>query len=259
MRYYVTADTHGFYSILESSLRQNGFFVDKTPHKLMILGDLMDRGNEAVKIQNFVLSLMEKDGVILIRGNHEDLFQTLVTEDAGLPYAYHVQNGTYDTALQLTGYDKIMARVENRAFAAKAMETPFYKVIMPAMLNYYETEHYIFTHGWIPCMTGHGKYYHLDNWREVGENFWLAARWWNGMEAATMASDDKTVVCGHWNASYGHSRIERKGSEYGEDADHSPYFGKGVIAIDACTALSGKINCLIIDDEPVEMQQPRQQ
>lgn len=70
----------------------------------MILGDLMDRGNEAVKIQNFVLSLMEKDGVILIRGNHEDLFQTLVTEDAGLPYAYHVQNGTYDTALQLTGY-----------------------------------------------------------------------------------------------------------------------------------------------------------
>ena len=251
MRYYVTADTHGYYSILESALREKGFFDDDTPHKLLVLGDLMDRGNEAVKMQNFILDLMSKDAVILIRGNHEDLFDSLITEDGGKAYSHHIHNGTYDTALQLTGYDKAMAAVERWEFAKKAMETPFYDVIIPAMLNYYETEHYIFTHGWIPCLKGRGEYHYLKNWRKANENLWSFARWLNGMEASSMVSESKTIVCGHWNASYGHSKIEKNGSEFGEDADHSPYYGKGIIAIDACTAVSGRINCLVIDDEPV--------
>ena len=30
--------------------------------------------------------------------------------------------------------------------------------------------------------------------------------------------------------------------------DFSPYYGPGIIAIDACTAFSGKVNCLVIED-----------
>lgn len=56
------------------------------------------------------------------------------------------------------------------------------------------------------------------------------------------------IVCGHWHTSYGHSKYERKGTEFGEDADFSPYYGPGIIAIDACTAFSGKVNCLVIED-----------
>ena len=37
-----------------------------------------------------------------------------------------------------------------------------------------------------------------------------------------------------------------KGSQYDEDADHSPFYGDGIIAIDACTPLSKKINCLVL-------------
>lgn len=39
-----------------------------------------------------------------------------------------------------------------------------------------------------------------------------------------------------------------KGSQYDEDADHSPFYGDGIIAIDACTPLSKKINCLVLED-----------
>lgn len=254
MKYYVTADTHGYYSILEAALRDTGFFDDPQPHKLIILGDLMDRGREAAQMQSFVLDLLSKGEIILIRGNHEDLFETLVTEDAGMPYSYHVQNGTYDTALQLTGYDKVMAQVRNRAFAAEAMETPYYKVIMPAMLDYYETEHYVFTHGWIPCVKDQHSYCHIDNWREAGLEKWREARWINGMAAATTAADDKTVVCGHWHASFGHSKIEGKCSEFGSDADFSPYYGSGVIGLDACTAHTRQVNILIIEDSPLAQQ-----
>lgn len=108
MRYYVISDVHGYYTQMKSALEKAGFFSDTTPHKLIMLGDLFDRGHEAKQLQQFILEQMEQDKIILIRGNHEDLFVELVTTDAGMPYSYHKSNGTYDTALQLTGFDPVM-------------------------------------------------------------------------------------------------------------------------------------------------------
>lgn len=99
MRYYVISDVHGYYTQMKSALEKAGFFSDTTPHKLIMLGDLFDRGHEAKQLQQFILEQMEQDKIIPIRGNHEDLFVELVTTDAGMPYSYHKSNGTYDTAL----------------------------------------------------------------------------------------------------------------------------------------------------------------
>ena len=49
MRYYVVSDIHGFYTPLIQALTDAGFFDDAEPHKLIVLGDLMDRSREAVK------------------------------------------------------------------------------------------------------------------------------------------------------------------------------------------------------------------
>ena len=73
MKYYVVADIHGFFDALITTLDQNGFFNDTEPHKLIICGDLFDRGKQAFELQEFVLDLLAKDEVIFIRGNHEDL------------------------------------------------------------------------------------------------------------------------------------------------------------------------------------------
>ena len=78
MRYYVTADVHGYFSELKNALAAQGFFEDPQPHKLIVCGDLYDRGTEALRLQAFILGLMEKDQVILIRGNHEDLAMNLL-------------------------------------------------------------------------------------------------------------------------------------------------------------------------------------
>lgn len=48
--------------------------------------------------QSYILQLMHEDRIILIRGNHEDLFQELVEADRGMAYQHHISNGTYDTA-----------------------------------------------------------------------------------------------------------------------------------------------------------------
>ena len=135
MKYYITADIHGFYTEFHKALDEAGYFTDSEPHKLIILGDIFDRGQEAVKMQEFILQLMEQDAVILVRGNHEDLFEEMVTIDEGLPVRHHVSNGTYGTALQLTGYDPTMAQIRHWDLAEAARETTYYQQIIPATVD----------------------------------------------------------------------------------------------------------------------------
>lgn len=251
MKYYVVSDVHGFFTPLRDVLTRAGYFEETEPHKLVIAGDLFDRGGEAVELQSFILGLMRKDAVILVRGNQEDLYEELVTYDHGLPYSHHMSNGTYDTALQLTGFDRHRAITQPLAFARAARETPYYKTMIPAMADYYETKEFIVTHGWIPCAEDeNGSLAYLPDWRKAGKQRWRQARWINGMDAVrTVSEEGKTIVCGHWHTSYGHSKYEGKGSEFGEDADLSPYVAPGIIALDACTSHSGFINCVILEDD----------
>jgi len=157
----------------------------------------------------------------------------------------------YMTALQLTGYEPTMARIHNYDFADAAKETPYYKTIIPAMLDYYETQNYVFTHGWIPCIRENFGYCYCSDWRESTDVAWQHARWYNGMDAAQTADEEKTILCGHWHCSYGHAKYEQKGSEFGPDADFTPYYGPHVIALDACTAHSKRINVLVLEDDPL--------
>ena len=65
----------------------------------------------------------------------------------------------------------------------------------------------------------------IEDWRNAGSDDWWEARWINGMDAWSqgVCEQGKTIVCGHFHCSYGHSQIEHKGSEFGEDADFEPF------------------------------------
>jgi len=260
MKYYVVADVHGFYSILKTTLCNVGYFCDKKPHKLIICGDIFDRGTETLEMQSFISDLIDKDEVILIKGNHEDLLINLVKEldrgESAALYGHNLSNGTTMSLLELTNNNLLDARYMTKKIAKQFYNTIFYKKIFPKMLNYYETNNYIFVHGWIPCYAlcesmGNEQYIYQEDWREASEERWNHARWINGMLAASQGVIDsnKTIVCGHWHSSYGHFKLEGKCSEFDEDADFSPYYAKGIIAIDACTAHTGEINCVIIEDD----------
>ena len=70
--------------------------------------------------------------------------------------------------------------------------------------------------------------------------------------AADGATEEgKTVVCGHIHASYGHAVFEHRGSEFGPDADFSPYSAPGILALDACTVRSGGVNVIVLEDDPL--------
>ncbi len=264
MKYYVVADIHGFYREFIEAINDKGFFNDTELHKLIICGDLFDRGEEALELQKFIVDLQKKDEVILIRGNHDDLAEELVDNvdkwmTMNVIGTHHWSNGTVSTLLNLIKMDLMDAVLQNKKFALKAKTTPFFKTILPAMQDYYETKNYIFVHGWIPCgVLGRGNnpsdvFMYESDWRMQDKFKWERARWINGMLAASkgVVEPNKTIVCGHWHCSYGHAKLEGKGTEFDSDADFSPYYGNGVIALDACTAFSGKVNCIVLNDEPI--------
>ncbi len=256
MRYYVMADIHGFYTLMQKALTDAGYYEDSGPKKLLICGDLMDRGKEALKVQQFVLDHMKAGDIILVRGNHEDLAMDLLMDwdEGSYVQHHHLHNGTVDTALQLTHTKNTAAMMADLEGMRDALaETPFIRQIIPSMLNYYETKDYIFVHGWIPCfaiqMSHSSKmYFPREDWQHASRTEWAEARWINGMDACHGGvREKKTIFCGHYHCSYGHAMYEGVGSELGPDAVFTPYYAKGIVAIDACTAYSGIVNCVVVE------------
>ena len=276
MKYYVIADPHGFYDILMNTLTESGFFTDPAPCKLIVCGDLLDRGEEPDEMQRLMAGLLKQDRLIFIRGNHEDLMERLLTDletGYGLDRiecgeSYHVKNGTWLTALQLSGMSHREGICRPEVLIQRVKHSLYYSMLMPAALNYFETEHYVFTHGYIPCRStvgdtqyrGYKSFYFNPDWRNASSEDWENARWYNGMEFAyykELHLPDKTVVCGHFHCSYGHANIEGRGQEFGRFADFAPFYGKrrrdpegplAVIALDACTKVSGIMNCIVLED-----------
>ena len=97
MKYFVCADIHGFYNEWMKALDEKGFDLNNDLHKIIICGDLFDRGRQPKEIINFILS--HKDKFILIRGNHEDLMQEMINRNHN-NYA-DLSNGTTQTIVDL--------------------------------------------------------------------------------------------------------------------------------------------------------------
>lgn len=262
MKYYVVADPHGFYSYLKKALEEAGFFEDEEPHVLVVCGDVLDRGKEAREIVDFLLDLAKKDMLILIKGNHEDLFVQCLQDisrggvyDIACGCSHHYSNRTWHSMLQLSGMKERTAVEFAGSLISKIRNCRFYRELLPLCRDYFETEHYIFCHGWIPVINMGDKYepkYKYDpNWRNADAASWRSARWYNGMELACekgIKEAGKTIVCGHWHTSFGHHKYEGKGTEGGKNDDLTPFYADGIIALDGCAVYSKKVNCIVIED-----------
>ena len=245
---FCVSDIHGFYDELIKALDKAGFDENNKEYWLVVCGDIWDRGAQPIEVMNYLDNLPRK---ILVRGNHESLFEECV--ERGYPYDHDYSNGTFETICVLGEADRGVTLAQGM-MKAQERAKPFFK----QMVNYFETKNYIFVHSWIPVNNEDGlPYYYTRNrkfsfnpdWRNAHASDWEASRWGNPFEMAAKGFlSDKTVVFGHWHTSWPRHKYEGK-SEWGKDADFSPYFGNGYIGIDACCAYSGKINVLVIEDE----------
>ena len=122
--------------------------------------------------------------------------------------------------------------------------------VLDMCIDYYETTHYIFVHGWIPIVEN--CYLYDSNWRTARKERWEKARWTNPVEMYRyeIYEPNKTIVCGHWHCSaLWHEQNPDEYEEFGDKANFEPFITKNMIAIDACTTYSKKVNVLIINEK----------
>ena len=240
MKYFVSSDIHGFYKEWQKALRNKGYDKNNPNHCIVLCGDVLDRGRQPKQIINYILRNKEK--IILVRGNHEDLMQEMINRNEA--YWHDLSNGTARTIVDLCPEWEV-TRFDLKEIAK---ETRLQEVL-DSFVDYFETDHYVFVHGWIPTKGSEQKY--DKNWRNAGKERWEAARWANPVEMYKnrIFAPNKTIVCGHWHcSSFWHEEDPIRYKEYGEGANYKPYIKTEVMAIDACTALSGKVNCVVIED-----------
>ncbi|WP_300924638.1 metallophosphoesterase [uncultured Clostridium sp.] len=244
MRYFITSDIHSFYEPFVNELNVKGF--DKNKDILIILGDLFDRGPDSKKLLDFLTTLNDLNHLILIKGNHEDLLEDCLEELKNRKEIslHHISNKTIDTISQLTDTPKedlLEGEYDYQIIETKLKK--YFKLVDQAK-DYYEIDNYIFVHGWIPTINNY------EDLHKCSKEEWAKARWYNGMERWNFGSTlkDKIIVCGHWNTSYGNCYYHNKGSaEFSKDADFEIFEDEGIIALDAATVFSGKVNVKVLE------------
>ena len=254
---FIVSDVHSFYNQMIDALNNAGFDKNNCEHIFVSLGDLLDRGPDPLKCLQFVNSLPE-DRAIIIKGNHETLLEDCLINKYFTTYDY--SNGTADTVMALGNFLFLTSADQMFKFAKNNIEWLNYK---KKLRDFYDDGKNVFVHGWIPCYKNDPNTYHARNvkytfYEDWKNGNWEAARWTNGMDAWNQGVklEGKTIYCGHWHTSWGNSKLHKKGPEfdnkYSTNPEHrtacfDPFIDDGIVALDACTAVSHKVNCYVVE------------
>ena len=248
---FVFSDCHGFYDELKEALDKAGFDPNNEDHWLVGLGDYVDRGSQPNEVVRYLRSLPRK---VLVKGNHEDLLVECCGR--GYPLGHDYSNGTMETICDLGDMDKGYSFDECCDITMSKMH-----LFLGDCVDYLETDNYIFVHSWIPVVNKDGlpAYYTKGrsfefnpDWRNASKKDFEDARWGNPFDmAARGLKPEKTVVFGHWATEHQWAKDEGR-KDFDDNAKFDIYYGDGIIGLDATTALSHRVNVLVIEDNFLE-------
>lgn len=252
MKYFVCSDIHSFYEPFIYALNNSGYNKNNPNHILIVLGDIFDRGNDSKEVYNFLRSI-PKTNRILVRGNHEILLRDAIRRQSFLHH--DITNGTFKTIctfLDLDFFDTYEKHLKNPEVIDKELCKKFNNlkivdwIFGEEWVNYYELDNYILVHSFIPSLNvGYNIDCYLPEWRTCAtDKQWEDAMWgcpFIKLTNGLLGAETKTLICGHWNVNDFHKYFE------GSTIDnYNMFISKKIIALDACTPLSHKINVLVL-------------
>ncbi len=147
---YVLGDIHGMMHQLNLICSQI-LPLRKNDH-LVFLGDYIDRHKDSTKVLDFLIQLKAKyhDQVVLIRGNHEQMFLNAIQLGSAMAniYEFWRNNGGNET---LSGYleragSTIQPHLLPRSRLQDLIPKEHISLIKNDMVDYYEFDDYIFVH-----------------------------------------------------------------------------------------------------------------
>lgn len=239
MKYFLTSDIHGYFDELITALKLQNF--NATTDCLIVVGDIFDRGKQAVQVYNFLKNLPHK---ILIMGNHD--YRLVEIANGAKVENVDISNGTVDTIFQLTGLLPVQIRM--RIPELKERLKKYSDFIQENCVNYIETDKNIVCHGWIPITiqewiddksnTEYSYYLFNPAWEKATDEEWIDATWTNSYKAyQSFLFPNKQLIIGHFFASY-----------FNKDKSDNIFISDKLIALDSCVMLSHKINILELEE-----------
>lgn len=239
-KYFAVSDVHSCYKPLINALHKKGFDENNPEHILISCGDLLDRGDDTIKVLEYVLSLPE-DRTILIKGNHEYLLEDLLKRESF--YGIDISNGTAKTCIALSDINVPDTHEQLNLLAfgiiSSAKENKLLKQYFSRLVHYAEFENHVFVHGWL-----------RPEFRYADDEDWSYDSWLSGIDNWLMLGNEvgnmigKTIVCGHINTSYAHRMLNNVSSNETFKAD-------GIICLDGMTIISNLVNCEVFDEENI--------
>lgn len=280
-KYFFVSDIHSFYTPLKKALKKKGFNKNNQNHILVVLGDVFDRGNETLEVYKFLQSIPD-DRLILIKGNHESLYEELLKFD--FPSKYDFRNGTVKTFCAIAGIDEkfldtsywhisnvISSRDGGEIVDIHSKVMEYWNIVVDKVksseitkwiqskkwINYLETSNYIFVHSYIPLQakvdTAKWNIEYIgyrEDWRNATSTEWEDATWvcpW-ALAKEGYNKTGKTIVCGHWHTSdFFNNLTKQKKNQYDCPIFKSKRYK--LIGLDACTIMSDEVNVLVLKED----------
>lgn len=251
MTYFVFADPHGNYEALLAAITEMGYDAANPKHQLIGCGDYFGRAaqinSDCMNIWRYLTSPHHTNKPICIRGNHESILIDAI-ERRQLTET-DIYNGEHNTFASFLGRYPNQVKYDCclQFDAAKAMIDVGFYDWLKSLPWCFETEHYIFTHGFVPMMYfARGvELGDFDDWS------WARASWAKTPDDIKTLDlinikSHKTIVFGHWRAKELNERFAGKW----EEVDGDIYVDKErkLIGLDTTTVLSHKVGCVIIED-----------
>lgn len=237
MKYFVTSDIHGFYSILRDSLRKAGYEEENSNHHLIIVGDMFDRGEDSDKVLKYLYRLYTEKKATIILGNHDTFLFDLYNRDY-LRVAFNIKHNGFDKTLQaLSGFPFCDLDRLDMIKEAILHNYPYLEDFLRGLPYYKELGDYIFVHGGIDGS--------LSDWKNTPEKRMV----WN-YQVKLEGVEGKTIVVGHHRV----PTIRKPGVNYkalfeSHPEDFDILHKEGKIFIDRYVEVSQELNVLILDIE----------
>jgi serine/threonine protein phosphatase 1 len=220
---FVIGDVHGQMSMLEEMLEH----WQPAEEQLLFVGDLADRGENSKAVFERVHELMETEGAIVVKGNHDEMLEMFLenpSENLGLYY----MNGGQSTVNSLLG--KNTARGNYLDNVQEIKETyPWLLPMLKSLPLYYEWGDYLFVHA--------GVNLQLDNWRDSSDHdfVWIREGFYDQPNHT-----NKKIIFGHSVTSTLHGNMSNF------DIWTS---GDGLIGIDGGAVYGGHLHGLVLSED----------
>ncbi len=228
-KYFIVSDIHANYSKLIKALKTSGFDLDNPDHVFVFGGDALDRGKEGDKVIGFIESLIEKNRIIGVLGNHDKFLLDMVSGDVSYVRFNVLRNGFGPTVRLGEESNRFNLTKDEFIIAGQRIlaKYPVFVNWLRELPPYLEFPHHVLVHGYLD--------FSLDDWHETDMHY---AIWERGYSRAVPESFHKKIIIGHTP----NMMIMGK---------HDIVVFDKKILIDGGAAYGGQINVLVLDESEI--------